>query len=324
MLGDARIKGTWREPVAAAGSSQRLAILEEENDLLRAVIDNFPGGILLFDRNLTLVLCSERQKKLLDYPPALFEYGMPGLEQVIRFNAVRGEYGPGDVEAHVRERMQLVARREAHHYQRTRPNGTVLEVRGVPLPGGGFLTTYVDITGERPRAAAESSAPAAEIPTWQQFLTSFDQAQARVRRGQVVAIQFIDLDHFKQVEQRFGGQISEALARGVALRIKTLIRGTDAMARLGDDEFVVLQTEVDRPSNVARLSSRIIDAIKQPFEFANSQIMIDASIGVAMAPRDGTVIEELIDKAQQNLRRARSETGEKDTLQYAPNVAGPV
>lgn len=305
----------------------RLAALESENCQLRAVVDNFPGGILLYDSDLKLVLCNDLQKKLLEYPPALFEYGLPSLEQIIRFNAVRGEYGPGDVEAHVQDRMRLAALRVPHHYRRRRPCGTVLEVRGVPLPGGGFLTTYIDVSGEQPPAmppAGPESGPAladpvTSLPNWALFLDRLGQTQARVRRGQVAAIHYVDLDHFRQVESRLGPRVAEALVRGVALRIKNTARATDTVTRMGDDEFVVLQAEVDRPSSVARLTKRIIEAIKQPFDIANYNIVIDASIGVAMMPRDGTSAEELIGKAKANLRRVRSESGESDALQSASN-----
>lgn len=100
--------------------------LMAENQLLHAVIDNIPGGILLYDCNLRLVLRNDQQKRLLDYPPALFEFGLPSLEQIFRFNAMRGEYGPGDVETHVAERMRLAALREPHVFERTRPSGMAL------------------------------------------------------------------------------------------------------------------------------------------------------------------------------------------------------
>src|SRR5882757_2167131 len=83
--------------------------LRERIRLLEAVIDNFPGGISLFDKNLRMVLCNEQQKQLLDYPEHLFASGFPTLEQIFRFNASRGEYGSGDIEGHVAFRMALAA-----------------------------------------------------------------------------------------------------------------------------------------------------------------------------------------------------------------------
>lgn len=292
---------------------EELSRLQEENLLLHAVIDNFPGGILLYDRNLRLVLCNETQKRMLDYPPALFEFGLPSLEQIFRFNAVRGEYGPGDVEALVSERMRLAARREAHVFERERPNGTVLQIRGVPLCGGGFLTMYLDVTHERKQRPEPSrvQVPEAqtELTSWPVFLDRFGQVLARVRRGHVAAIHYIDLDEFKPVEARVGRSAAEALLRGVVYRLRNVARATDTVTRLGDDEFLILQSDVDRPSSVARLSNRVVEAIRRPFDIGGQTFNIAASLGVAMVPRDGTVPEELVAKAKEHLYRARAEAG---------------
>jgi PAS domain-containing protein len=123
--------------------------LRERLRLLEAVIENFPGGISLFDRDLNMVLCNEQQRKLLDYPDELFANGYPSLETLFRFNAGRGEYGPGDPEDHVARRMALARLGKPHAYERTRPNGTTVEVRGIPLAEGGFVTAYFDVTEQR-------------------------------------------------------------------------------------------------------------------------------------------------------------------------------
>ena len=75
-----------------------------------------------------MVLCNEQQKRMLEYPDRLFESGYPTLEEIFRFNAARGEYGPGDAEEHVNVRLALVRERRAHTVERTRPNGMVLEI----------------------------------------------------------------------------------------------------------------------------------------------------------------------------------------------------
>ncbi|HRX35141.1 MAG TPA: diguanylate cyclase [Aestuariivirga sp.] len=288
--------------------------LVRENRLLHAVIDNFPGGILLYDCNQKLVVCNEGQRQLLDYPPALFEFGLPTLEQIFRFNANRGEYGPGDVEDHVRERMRLAARREPHVFERTRPNGTVLQIRGVPLTCGGFLSMYLDVTQERqqrgPTASSTMSDPLTDLPNWALFEDRFDQVLARVRRGQVAAIHFIDLDRFRQIQKQLGSRVAESLLKGVALRLCNAARATDTVARYGEDEFVLLQSEVDRPSSAAKLSQRIVSAIRQPFDIQNFKISIGASMGLALIPRDGTDFQDLINIARASLQKARNETEE--------------
>ncbi len=291
---------TARPGTVSAHSNAEL--LQEENRLLRAVIDNFSGGLSLFDKNLKLVLCNEQQKKLLDYPANLFEYGAPTLEQLFRFNAIRGEYGPGDIEKHVEYRMTLVSRRRAHSFERARPNGTVVQIRDVPLDGGGFLMTCQDVTEQR-RNSAET-APDAEhdaltgLPNAILLRERLDQVLARVRRGQVAAIHYLNIDHFKGVNASFGRATGDLLLRTVAVRLRGLLRGSDTVARIGGDRFLVVQPDVARPSDVTWLASRIIDSIRRPFDVDGQSITLGTSIGLALAPRDGTDYEPLMAKAQ--------------------------
>lgn len=117
--------------------------------LLREVIDHMSEGVSIVDADMNLVGFNNRFRKLLDLPDEILTKGI-GFEELIRFNALRGEYGPGDIDGLVRHRLTLSLRAEPHSFERTRPNGTVLEIRGNPLPGGGFVSTYTDIT-ERKR-----------------------------------------------------------------------------------------------------------------------------------------------------------------------------
>jgi PAS domain S-box-containing protein len=123
--------------------------LAAKTELLRDTFESMDEGISVADRNLRLVGWNRRFAELLDIPMSLLQENTT-FADIIRFNAQRGEYGPGDVEEQVRGRVELAARFLPHRFERARPDGTVLEIRGSPLPGGGFVTTYADIT-ERKR-----------------------------------------------------------------------------------------------------------------------------------------------------------------------------
>jgi PAS domain S-box-containing protein len=128
---------------------------EQELRHSKAVLDDtleyMDQGISLVDSNLRMLATNRRFFELLDFPQSLNEPGMH-FEAFIRHNALRGDYGPGDVEEQVRSRVEMAARFEPHLFERTRPDGTVIEIRGMPVPGRGFVTTYTDITK---RATAE-------------------------------------------------------------------------------------------------------------------------------------------------------------------------
>ncbi|MDT8999376.1 PAS domain S-box protein [Paucibacter sp. APW11] len=131
------------------------AQMRSNNALLRSVLDSLPCALSVFDGELKLIAHNQQFRSLLGFPDQLFEGGETHFEDIIRFNAVRGEYGAiEDVEPVVKEIIERARYPEPHQLERTRPNGITLEVRGAPMPSGGFVTTYVDIS-ERKRLEGE-------------------------------------------------------------------------------------------------------------------------------------------------------------------------
>ena len=116
--------------------------------MLQAGLDLLDQGITVFDADLRLVAWNQPFLRLLDFPQTLARVGTP-FEAFIRYNAERGEYGPGEVEALVSERLAAARSFQPHVRERQRPNGRVLLLRGEPLPDRGFVTLYSDITEQR-------------------------------------------------------------------------------------------------------------------------------------------------------------------------------
>ena len=127
---------------------------EQALELFHNMLEHMPVGVALFDGEFRMVAINQTALDMLDFPAELFSPQMPTLEDLLWFNARRGEYGPGVPETLVRERLALAAKREAHRFVRHRPDGMAIEVIGAPLPGGGFVSIYTDIT-ERERATAQ-------------------------------------------------------------------------------------------------------------------------------------------------------------------------
>lgn len=278
--------------------------------LLEAVIENFPGGISLFDDELRMVLCNRRQMELLQYPEELMARGHPSLEELSRFNAARGEYGPGDIETHVRRRIELARRMEPHCYDRTRPNGTVLEVRGMPIEGGGFVTTYVDVTEQRRNqqlvAHMAHHDPLTDLPNRILFHDRLKNALAHVKRGARMAVHYLDLDNFKPVNDSLGHQAGDELLVGAARRLRASVRENDTIARLGGDEFAILQTGIHEPADAAVLANRVLKKFAEPFSVRGQEISVGISIGIAVAPEDGHSSDELLMKADNALYLSKS------------------
>lgn len=292
--------------------------LAERARLLEEVVGNFPGGICLFDRDLKLVVCNEQQKQLLEYPDDLFADGPPSLTAIFRFNALRGEYGPGDVEEQVGLRLDLARKMVEHRYERTRPNGTVLDVRGIPLRGGGFLTTYVDVTEKRRAEAAVVRMayhdPLTGLPNRALLSDRLETVIARGKRGAGAAVFYLDLNKFKPVNDCYGHAAGDELLKQVADRLRVAVRETDTVARVGGDEFVIIQTDVAHWSMVALVAERILNAFGRPFELEGQSVEIGTSMGIALTPEHGQTVDDLLKKADSALYKSKLVSGNHYTF----------
>lgn len=133
--------------------------LARKSSVLEVTFESMEEGISMFDSELTVAAFNHRFLTLLDFPTDQFKPGMH-FSEFIRYNALRGEYGEGDVEQQVRERVELAKQFKAHAFTRKRPDGSVLEIVGTPLASGGFVTTYRDVTL---REKAEEELRASEL-----------------------------------------------------------------------------------------------------------------------------------------------------------------
>ncbi|TQV73721.1 EAL domain-containing protein [Aliikangiella marina] len=127
------------------------------------------------------------------------------------------------------------------------------------------------------------------------------------RKNEMIALLFIDLDHFKKVNDTEGHQVGDELLKEVAQRIRDCLREHDTLARFGGDEFVVLLDSVKSSRIAAKTSRRIIDSVSQPYEIMDKHFHISASIGVSMYPRDDTEPQELIRKADMAMYHAKEQ-----------------
>lgn len=307
-------------------AQQTIELLNERVTLLEQVVDNFPGGLLLFDKHLSLVLCNERQRELLDYPDELFANGNPSMESIFRFNAERGEYGPGNIDELVQERMNRVARREPHVFERTRPNGTILEIRGMPLEDGGFVTTYLDVTEQRNNAALIEHLAHHDMLTGLAnrtlLMDRLQMALAGARRGRRMALHYLDLDKFKPINDRYGHAMGDQVLKRVADSMRRVVRETDTVARLGGDEFVVIQSDVHAASDAAKLATRLISAVTEKHYLSNADVSVGVSIGIAFAPEDGDTPDGILHKADIALYSAKKAGGRRLHFHSVPAYMG--
>lgn len=120
-------------------------VIQFSRHILFATLEHLGQGVSVVDKDLHLVAWNQPYLDLFRYPEGMVKVGRP-VADIVRFNAGRGLCGPGEIEAHVEKRLAHLRRGTAHVFRRVRPDGTVIEMRGNPIPGGGFVTTFTDIT----------------------------------------------------------------------------------------------------------------------------------------------------------------------------------
>ncbi|GAA4760796.1 PAS domain-containing hybrid sensor histidine kinase/response regulator [Stakelama sediminis] len=121
--------------------------LQFSKDLLAATLEHIDPGVSVVDGDLRLIAWNSRYLELFAYPPDMVRVGTP-VADLIRFNAERGDCGPGEVDVHVERRVEHLRRGAAHSFERRRYDGRVLKIVGGPMPGGGYVTCFTDVTSE--------------------------------------------------------------------------------------------------------------------------------------------------------------------------------
>ncbi len=139
------------------------------------------------------------------------------------------------------------------------------------------------------------------------------------RKEMLLAVMFMDLDRFKEVNDTLGHAVGDDLLLKFTTRVKDCLREDDTLARLGGDEFIVLLPEMERLSDVFAVADRLIEANKRPYQINGNQINVGSSIGISLYPEDGTTVQELINGADIAMYRAKREGRNRYKL-FAPHT----
>jgi diguanylate cyclase (GGDEF)-like protein len=147
------------------------------------------------------------------------------------------------------------------------------------------------------------------LPNRAFFMQKMEEAGARLRRwGEPFTVLILDLDRFKIVNDSLGHPAGDTLLKETGARLRSSLRETDVLARLGGDEFAIIQVgETDQSQAAALLGVRVIEIIRSAYVIEGNEVNIGTSIGIAMAPADGSEPNELIKKADLALYRTKSQ-----------------
>jgi diguanylate cyclase (GGDEF)-like protein len=191
-------------------------------------------------------------------------------------------------------------------------DGRTIMMQHHPMRDGGWIATHEDITEQRQQEArihhlARHDA-LTELPNRVQFLDEMTAFEAgNLERGEQAAVLCIDIDSFKAVNETLGHAVGDKVLKQVSARLWGRTRESDVLARVGGDEFSLLLKPIASPTDAAAIAERIIGTIASPFTVDGHRIDIGASVGIAIAPADGTSTDLLMRNANLALGRAKSE-----------------
>jgi len=271
--------------------------LQIQNLRFDAALNNMPHGLAMFDAEQRLVVANKRYAEMYGLSPHEVKPGTP-LHEIMEARVQRGVYAETTSLDDLRVRLAQTTPWTRIQDMR---DGRSIVISRQPMASGGWVTTHEDIT-ERRRAESQIAHMAThdaltDLPNRVMLRQSLEHAIARSKRGEVVAFHYIDLDHFKAVNDTLGHLVGDDLLKQVADRLRGCVRDTDTVARLGGDEFAVIQTALAGANDAALLAQRMREAVRAPYSVDGNHLVIDISIGIAMAPADGGSVEELLKNA---------------------------
>ena len=272
--------------------------------VLQLILDSVPQGVIVLDQAERVVFANERYLEMYGVPNTEQKTGI-GLGSLLIASLV-------DQLGCVSDYMDCVRRAAGDVEQVFRlSDGRTHTIQAKQVHEIGLVLTHEDVT-ERCRSEAQIAHMAhhdalTDLPNRILFVERLSHELKRVKRGELIAVLALDLDHFKTVNDTLGHPVGDELLRHVADRLRGCIREPDTVARLGGDEFAIIMTQLREPQDAVILARRVRESVSRAFHVNDHQIITDVSIGMSVAPEDGTEPDVLLKNADMALYGAKGD-----------------
>jgi diguanylate cyclase (GGDEF)-like protein len=271
-------------------------------------LNNMPHGLCMLDPQRRLVVANKRFGAILRL--AEMRRG-DSLRSVLSGAVTSGTLNGATLERLLSDLDSRLSGQSHGELAVGTEDGRALALTFGPMQNGGSVVLVEDVT-ERKNAEAKINHLArydalTGLPNRSFFHDQMEWALAAMKRDAHCAVLFVDLDQFKQVNDTLGHPAGDALLCAVAQRLRAMVRDTDLVARFGGDEFVVLQSPIIHPDGAVALARRIVEELSTIYDIEGHSVVIGASVGIAVAPRDGRDADLLLKNADMALYRAKSD-----------------
>ncbi len=284
--------------------------LRTQNLILDAALNNMMQGLAMFDAEERLVICNACYAEMYGLTP---EQAKPGTAaaSIIEHRVARGEFPGKTAEEHLRSMRKRLGDNAAADYVTQLADGRQIAVAMQRLATGGTITTHIDITEQR-RSEAKIEHMALHdtltgLPNRVLLNERLERALTHIKDREIVAVHLLDLDNFKTVNDTLGHAAGDKLLQQVAERLRALVREMDTIARMGGDEFAIIQAKITQPGDATALAHRAIELVSEPYEIDGREMVIGTSVGIAIGPGDGASADQLMRNADLALYGAKGD-----------------
>jgi diguanylate cyclase (GGDEF)-like protein len=283
--------------------------LAQSNATVDAALNNMSQGLATFDSSARLVICNRRYLEMYGLSADVVKPGCT-LRDLLESRVLAGNFGAEGIEQYVHEMVAAALAGMRTSKTIEAQDGRIIYVVNEPTADGGWVATHEDIT-EQKKAEERITYVAHHdsltgLANRKLFYEQLEQALKRARRGESLAVLYLDLDHLKRINDTLGHAVGDKMLKSVASRLRSCVRDVDFVARLSGDEFAIIQTSLDDPADAASLAMRVREAIHEPFDCDGHQVIVDISIGISIAPNDASELTELLKTADIALYEAKN------------------
>jgi diguanylate cyclase (GGDEF)-like protein len=303
--------------------------LEQLNTWFDIALNNMVRGLSMFDAQQRLIVCNKSYREMYSLPEELTRPGTP-LADIVRYHVKRetGRDGAEEVAKQAKwlaDHVVRLAEGQPFSHIQDLTDGRKFLVTYQPLVDGGWVDIQEDITekrrGEEKIEWLARHDALTGVANRFYFREAFENALSGLQKGSSLALHWLDLDCFKEVNDRLGHPIGDALLKAVAQRLRGSVRKTDFLARLGGDEFAIIQAGGRKIEQCEKLARRVLRDVSKPYHIFGNTIAIGASIGIVRAPVNGKTADELLKNADVALYSVKS-AGRRGFEVFHSNSAG--
>jgi diguanylate cyclase (GGDEF)-like protein/PAS domain S-box-containing protein len=283
--------------------------LREQKVLLDTALENMSHGLCMCDPDGRIVLFNQSFTAIMGLPADRMKGRL--LVDVLQEKKVAGEFASNPQELITSVMADMLAGKSLNRIFDA-SGGRTLRVIERPMQGGGWVAVLEDITESR-QAQAQISHMARHdaltgLPNRTLFREQLEHVLRSIKRDERVFVLCIDLDHFKDVNDSLGHTVGDELLKEVGRRVDGCVRPSDAVCRLGGDEFAVVCVGSEAPaSEAATLADRLVEVISAPYDIQGHQVIVGSSIGISVAPDDGSDPGQLLKNADMAMYRAKAD-----------------